>query len=98
MNDTRDSLNHDTDAELERELAALDALDDDDEPDDLEDDDDFDGAFEDLDDDPEGDDENLAHAGALSAPMAREQRLATVAGSHVAFVEALVMTSMPCFL
>ena len=79
MNDTRDSLNHDTDAELERELAALDALDDDDEPDDLEDDDDFDGAFEDLDDDPEGDDENLAHAGALSAPMAREQRLAATA-------------------
>ncbi len=79
MNDTRDSLNHDTDddAELARELAALDALDVDDIEDDDELDDDLDGDFDDFDDDPDADD--LAHAGALSAPMAREQRLAATA-------------------
>ena len=79
-------INPNDDAELERELAALDALDDDealddsDGPEDIEDDGDLEADFDEFDEDFDDDeDEDLAHAGALSAPMAREQRLAATA-------------------
>ena len=79
-------INPTDDAELERELAALDALDDDealddsDGPEDIEDDGDLEADFDEFDEDFDDDeDEDLAHAGALSAPMAREQRLAATA-------------------